>query len=126
MAKWLQSLACLLPERIANPRLFLLQQLPKDSVGVEIGVHLGDFSEQILKIVQPRQLHLIDPWHFEPAATYKKAWYGGKAEGGQAEMDDRHQSVLRRFAAPIARGQVQVHRGFSTDIGIHFADAYFD
>ena len=34
-----------------NRRRFLLDMLPKHSVGAEIGVHLGDFSQQIIKIV---------------------------------------------------------------------------
>lgn len=119
MLQWLQS-------RLLNSREFLLRQLPQQSVGIEIGVHRGDFSDQILRIVQPRELHLIDPWHFEPSDTYKKAWYGGKAHGGQAEMDARYQAVLARFAEPIRTGQVHVHRGFSTEVGQSFPDQHFD
>jgi hypothetical protein len=118
MAWWLQGLF--------NSRLFVLEQLPTHSTGVEIGVHKGDFSAQILKVVRPKELHLIDPWHFEPTETYKKAWYGGKARGGQAEMDSRYQAVLARFSDPIGSGQVTVHRGFSTDVGAAFADQQFD
>ncbi|MDJ0634304.1 MAG: hypothetical protein QNJ34_14035 [Xenococcaceae cyanobacterium MO_188.B29] len=46
---------------ITIQRQFLLERLPKNSVGAEIGVHLGDFSEKILEIVKPNKLHLIDP-----------------------------------------------------------------
>ena len=47
------------------------------------------FSEQILHSVKPRELHLIDPWKYESSEEYNDAWYGGKAQGGQAEMDER-------------------------------------
>lgn len=37
-----------------------LQTLPTGSVGAEIGVFRGDFSRQILDVVQPSTLHLVD------------------------------------------------------------------
>jgi hypothetical protein len=40
----------------------LLSLLPEDSIGVEIGVFKGDFSDIILNIVKPKKLFLIDPW----------------------------------------------------------------
>jgi hypothetical protein len=39
-------------------RPFLLEMLPKNSVGAEIGVWKGDFSDRILKALNPKQLHL--------------------------------------------------------------------
>ncbi|SMR71421.1 Methyltransferase domain-containing protein [Aliiroseovarius halocynthiae] len=43
-------------------RRYILDQLPKNSVGAEIGVFRGHFAELICKHVQPRTLYLIDPW----------------------------------------------------------------
>jgi len=40
----------------------LLNKLPKNSIGAEIGVDKGDFSELILKKINPSLLYLIDPW----------------------------------------------------------------
>jgi hypothetical protein len=37
-----------------------LQTLPPGSVGAEIGVFRGDFSRQILDVVEPATLHLVD------------------------------------------------------------------
>jgi hypothetical protein len=45
------------PEDV-DPRAFLLRRFPGGSIGAEIGVHKGEFSEQILRIVKPRKLHL--------------------------------------------------------------------
>jgi hypothetical protein len=43
-------------------RLALLEMLPKNSIGAEIGVSAGDFSQEILNVLAPRELVLIDPW----------------------------------------------------------------
>ena len=41
-------------------RLAMIQELPPHSVGAEIGVYRGDFSEQILRNTQVAHLYLID------------------------------------------------------------------
>ncbi len=96
-------------------RRFVLELLPENSVGVEIGVHLGDFAHSILEIVSPRKLHLVDPWRHEPGPAYEQAWYGGRTVDGQREMDERHDAVRRRFEAEILRGLVVVHRSPSEE-----------
>jgi hypothetical protein len=100
--------------------------LPRRSVGAEIGVHLGDFSAEILRIVAPARLHLVDPWEHFDSPTYKQAWYGGGAKGGQTEMDERYESVLVRFRSEIQTGQVVVHRGFSNDFGSALPPEHLD
>jgi hypothetical protein len=96
-------------------RRFLLDRLPKASVGMEIGVHEGDFSVLILEVVSPAVLHLVDPWHHETSDAYEDAWYGGQATDGQREMDRRYAGVLARFAGEVQAGQVVVHRTTSTE-----------
>jgi hypothetical protein len=110
----------------SSSRAFLLEMLPKNSIGAEVGVHKGDFSSDLLEWLNPKELHLIDPWKHEESDTYKEAWYGGKAQGGQAEMDDRYQSVCDRFDRDISMGRVKTHRGYSTDVFNEFPDEYFD
>jgi Methyltransferase domain len=107
-------------------RAFLLEMFPKRSVGAEIGVHLGDFSAEILRTVDPRELHLIDPWQHEQSDTYSEAWYGGKARGGQAQMDSRYRHVCARFAAEASAGRVKIHRSYSSDALDGLPDAYLD
>jgi SAM-dependent methyltransferase len=107
-------------------RGFLLDHLPKGSEGAEVGVHLGDFSRQILDHVAPRKLRLIDPWLHVDDPAYARAWYGGKAEGGQAEMDLRHRSVEERFEAEIRAGQVEIQRGTSQEIAARLPDDSLD
>lgn len=43
-------------------RSCMLHLLPKHSVGAELGVFCGDFSQMICRIVAPRKLYLIDGW----------------------------------------------------------------
>jgi hypothetical protein len=88
-------------------RHFLLEEMPKGSVCAEIGVLRGDFSEQILQVVEPKQLHLIDPWH-EP------------------EHDILHAEVSDKFKSQVETGQVVIHRARSQDIYDRFADSLFD
>jgi len=107
-------------------RGFLLKMLPKNTTCVEIGVHQGDFSSQVLRIVRPKEFHLIDPWKYEESEIYKDAWYGGKAKGGQVEMDKRYEAVCTRFKTDIFSRKVKVHRGYSSDFLSKFPDAYFD
>jgi hypothetical protein len=74
---------------VQDERRFLLELLPQNAVGAEIGVHLGDFSQLMLEVACPIELHLIDPWKCEASDNYKSTLYGGKARGGQREMDRR-------------------------------------
>jgi hypothetical protein len=114
------------PQVHTEQRRWLLELLPKSSVGVEIGVHKGDFSQAILDVISPAELHLVDPWRFEQAPEYDRAWYGGQATGGQAEMDERCAGVLARFADEIRAGRVTVHRDDSAAVLSQFPDEYFD
>ena len=56
-------------------RVRMLAFLPKGGRVAEIGVWMGDYSALLLRELQPRELHLIDPWAFEP--SYAARWYGG-------------------------------------------------
>ena len=109
-----------------NPRRFVLELAPADAVCAEIGVWKGDFAAQILDVVRPRKLHLVDPWAFMTDEDYAEARYGGKVAADQAAMDELHAGVLRRFAEPIGRGVVEVHRCGSDEAAAAFPDASFD
>ena len=110
----------------SDAREFLFDLLPKHSVGAEIGVHLGDFSQAILQAVQPKEFHLIDAWQHEPSELYKTAWYGGGAKDGQAEMDRRYAGVCSRFEREIREGRIHIQRGYSDAMLDRLPDAHFD
>src|SRR5205823_1697402 len=100
--------------------------MPEHAVCAEIGVWRGDFSARILKITQPRVLHLIDPWQFRREADYKQAWYGGAVAKTQEEMDALHSEVAERFRSGIEGGSVVINRQSSVEAAASFPDNYFD
>lgn len=109
----------------SHPRDFLLEMLPENSIGMEIGVHLGDFSQEILEKVKPKELHLVDPWKYEKSDAYNKALYGGKRGINQNNMDKRYEKILNRFESEINDKKIIVHRTDSTVLN-NFEDNYFD
>jgi Methyltransferase domain len=92
-------------------REMLLRRMPKNGVCVEIGVWKGDFSDRILRITRPRELHLIDPWAFQP--QFPKRMYSGNLASSQLDMDAICDGVRQRFAE---LKEVRVHRRFSGDL----------
>lgn len=109
-----------------DSREFVLRRLRKDSVCAEIGVYKGDFSTEILRVVRPAKLHLVDPWLFQPSPEFSRSWYGGVLGADQSNMDAIYHSVLEKFRPNIVSGQVEVHRGKSADTYSQFPDQYFD
>lgn len=103
----------------------LLRVFPRNAVGVEIGVHEGDYAERILRAARPRQLHLVDPWRFFEEARYAEAIYGGRA-GSQAVMDARFEAVSQRFRGEIESGRVVVHRATCEDFGARYRGEVLD
>ena len=103
-------------------RDFVLQALPKFSIGVEIGVNEGFFSERIIEIVQPKKFHLIDPWKFQQGEYYKS----GEKIQGQEMMDGRFENVCKKFTTEIKKYQIVINRGTSEEILPKFDDGYFD
>lgn len=102
-------------------RNFLLKEIPKGGICAEIGVWKGEFSERILKVARPGQLHLIDPWVFQPG--YPNRDYGGREAKNQSDMDMMYNQVDRRFGN---RCEVTMHRGYSQDVAPVFPNNYFD
>lgn len=88
-------------------RKFLLEMMPRKSVCAEIGVSQGLFTEQILEVVEPETLHLIDPWGYEPHMSY-------------------YDKVVEKFQPRIDSGQVKIHRSKSQFTYDQFPDQYFD
>jgi hypothetical protein len=107
-------------------RAKVLELMPDGSVGAEIGVWRGDFSNEIIRHVRPRKLHLIDPWRVAEDPAYAKSLYGSRSGRGQARLENAYRGVIGRFAHEISEGVVEVHRKPSVIAVADFADAYFD
>lgn len=115
-----------LAERLGNlkptSRELVLRSLPKHSVGAEIGVFRGGFTEQILEVVQPRCLHLIDPWHEDELYTRTSKRHGEP----HGFMERCFEEVQAKLADRTASGQVEIHRAPSDSVAEEFDDGYFD
>ena len=104
-----------------NHKTFLVEMLPKHTVGAEIGVWTGKFTKQVLDIVRPEQFHLVDPYIFMP--QYPNRWYGGSRAKSQAAMDKIFEDVKRRFG-PLSC--IHIHRVKAANAASRFTDAFFD
>lgn len=102
-------------------RKALLRRMPRSSICAEIGVWKGDFSQEILKIVKPRELHLIDPWEFQ--SSHPNRMWGGKVARSQQDMDAIFHGVAERFKGSP---EIQIHRGDSENVLASFQAGYFD
>jgi hypothetical protein len=91
-------------KHIANLKILLnrdafLKHMPKGGVCAEIGVDRGEFSEQILQILMPQKLYLIDAW------------------GDPNRYTDALKDLVRqKFKAEIQSGLIELKIGFSTEV----------
>ncbi len=110
-------------------REFILRQMPQRGAVAEIGVDLGDFSEKILAITRPRELHLIDPWTIESGEYRQRSTEAANpAPESPRGLDSvaRYALVRDRFASDITGGTVVLHRADSVAAAEEFADGHFD
>lgn len=94
---------------ILTNRKRLLEQMPIGSVCAEVGVAHGEFSRDILDIVKPTTLHLIDLWDFN-AQRYASTM----------------QTALDAVATELDAGIVKIHRGHSCDMLSQLANSSLD
>jgi hypothetical protein len=90
-----------------DTRLDILEMLPRQSVGMEIGVLTGDFSLKILEIVNPTKLYLVDSWR-----EFSKDTPGldNTSSADQATHDKRFICTVNRMWQYINYGRVVVLR----------------
>lgn len=88
--------------KVVESREKMLELMPKNAVCAEVGIFLCDFSQLILQTTRPRELHLVD---LDPEAV---------------------EIAKRRFTQQLARGQIVVHCGNSSDVILGMPEEYFD
>lgn len=102
-------------------RAQLLEMVRGDSRCVEVGVWKGEFSKEILDRVNPKELHLIDPWKFQ--LEYSSRWYGGSVARNQKDMDKIYDRVVDSFRN---NKRVVIHRKYSDKAAEELKNGYFD
>ena len=113
----LRSGDCLLT---ALNRDSILKLVQPGGIGAEIGVNRGAYSMKIWANSAPRQLHLIDPWPVDSSDEYIKTY------GVRDDMQAHHDLVQRQFAGQIARGDVVIHRKYSSECAADFPTGQLD
>ncbi|MFN3824981.1 MAG: class I SAM-dependent methyltransferase [Pseudorhodobacter sp.] len=86
----------------------LLARMPKGAKVAEIGVWEGNFSRRILEICEPAELHLIDPWLYQP--EFGNTGFGRKKN--EHLMEVKYQDVVAAFKDDP---RVRIHRATSED-----------
>ncbi len=109
---------------VMSRREEFLDFLPKNSIGAELGVFLGQFSEKIIPTVQPRELHLIDPWHTDSGDFGD---WGKGHNGGQTLTTNRAYEIAQHRVQKVDKNNVaRFHRADDITCLQGFADGYFD
>jgi hypothetical protein len=97
---------------------FVEEHLPKDGVGVELGVFKGHFSTVLWRHARPSTLHLVDPWYL-----LTPEWHWGR---GNRSTVDAVRRILRRWKREIEAGRVLVHVADDREVLRRFPDGHLD
>lgn len=95
----------------------LLMMLPTNSIGVELGVYNGDFSEEILKTVNPKILYLVDVWKNIDLG------YNDKLMVNDKKQLRRYREVTKKF---LDESRVRIIRDYTTCIEEIFSSGSLD
>jgi len=100
--------------------------LPKHPKVLEVGVEAGHFSNKIMNVIEPGELHLLDPWEVNP-------WSGKVYSQGHMKNvptahsnSDMQRQIEKKYAEEIKSGVVFLHRGYSNELVGKFEESYFD
>lgn len=110
----------ILPQLVKNGKLLanraqILELLDKSSIGLEIGTLAGDFADEMLQIVKPKELHLIDKFNNDDW-PHKKRF----------TKENHKDFISDRFLSEIEQGKVIIHHGYSDRELPKLSDNYFD
>lgn len=113
-----------LAEHRVEERKAILRLLEPGTVGAELGVFTGLFSEALLAVVRPAMLHLVDPWWHAFGETYPD--WGKYTDYGRLPTRVAHEATLARVEAARGDCEVRVHVAASTDWLRSLPDASLD
>lgn len=96
--------------------------LPLRTNAVEIGVLYGDFSNEILRIINPTQLVLIDPYK----RGEKKYGIDPTSLPTAYSTEDDYQNLVKRFTPELIASRIRIIKKYSHEAVNEFPDSYFD
>ena len=80
---------------------------------LEIGIHRGVFSKELITNFNPKKIVLVDPWVAFDDSKYDDSFYGNKLKNGQSLQDQYYYEVVRNFDNEIKNHQVEIVRDTS-------------
>ena len=102
-------------------RDWIYKKIPKHSRCAEIGVYTGENSLNMLKIIQPKELVLIDPWIHDSDSL--KANNTTESGNQQEDYGERYEFTKQRMKD---KSNVRIIRGKSQEELEEFSENYFD
>lgn len=107
--------------RVLANREALLKYLPRGGKVAEVGVALGDFSDAILRTVNPAQFYAIDLF-----GLHKCPFVWGRKSQEVFEGQTHEEWYRDRFRPQIDQGCFSVLKGVSWEVLAGFPDLFFD
>lgn len=118
--------------KIVNDRKEYLQEvsklIPQNPICIEIGVLFGDFSQQILDILKPQKLYLVDSWEENAHDKNGDETYGKDLNflpTSYSSYQD-YLSLKNKYSQQIEKNEINIIRNYSYDAVSLFQDSYFD
>jgi hypothetical protein len=105
-------------------REHILRRVPRGGVCAEIGVFRGWFTQHILAIARPSQVHLIDAWWTLYGERFPD--WGAYTEHGQLTTRKAYDEVRQIVRDAGDLTTIQIHVGDATTVLESFPDHYFD
>ena len=96
----------------------------KRPVILEIGIHKGDFSKQLIANFDPSKLVLVDPWIAYDDLIYQNSWYGNSQKSNQNIQDEYYNNLIDYFKKYISENRVEVHRKTSDEFFLKNKNLY--
>lgn len=107
-----------------RPRESFLEILPKGSVGAEFGVFKGLYTREILRVVQPERLHLVDPYRTIYGEHF--GWSSDHTEQMTLKTRDAHDSAQAIVREHDTNGVCEFHIEDDLVFLESVEDGYFD
>jgi len=107
----------------SDKRAYILEQLNKNSIFVEVGVWKGDFSREIWNISNPKLLVLVDSWTYDEKVRGCAPQVNGEEPLNQNFFDQAKQDTYNKFKNDK---NVRILDMNSSSASSKYEDYYFD
>jgi hypothetical protein len=107
----------------SDKRAYIIEQLKKNSIIVEVGVWQGAFSKKIYNISKPKMLVLVDSWTYDEQVRGCAPQVDGKEPLSQKFFDDAKYKTYNLFEN---KKNVVILDQNSSNSSSNYKDNYFD